>query len=51
VNGGYGSFTIKPDMVKGQFNVVPITESILGISEEKDIEHLLRYSEVAGNIL
>jgi len=41
---------MKPDMVKGKFNIVPITESILGLSEEKDIEHVLRYSEVAGNI-
>ena len=51
VNGWYGSFTVEPWMVKGQFNVVPITESILGLSEERDLEHMLRYAEVAGNIV
>ena len=51
LNGGYWSFTIKPWMVKGNFNIVPITESILGISEERDLEHILRYAEVAGNIV
>lgn len=51
LNGGYGSFTVNPWMVKGQFNIVPITESILGISEERDLEHMLRFAEVAGNIV
>tara|TARA_R110000850_G_scaffold137809_2_gene258918 strand:- start:6878 stop:7252 length:375 start_codon:yes stop_codon:yes gene_type:complete len=38
-------------MVKGSFNIVPITDSILGISEERDLEHILRFAEFAGNIL
>ncbi len=51
VNGWYGSFTVQPKMIKGKFNIVPITESILGESEEKDLEHMLRYAEFAWNIM
>lgn len=49
LNGGYWSFTVKPWMVKGHFNIVPITESILGISEEREKAQFLEYAQVVGN--
>jgi len=49
VNGGYGSFTVEPKMMKGQFNIIPITESILGLSEEKDKAKIVEFAQLAGN--
>lgn len=51
INGWYGSFTVEPGMVKGQFNVIPITESILWISEEREKAQILEYAQVAWNIV
>ena len=51
VNWGYWSFTVQPDMVKGKFNIIPITESILGVSAERDKANLLEFAQVAGNII
>tara|TARA_R110000737_G_scaffold14419_1_gene30404 strand:+ start:179 stop:550 length:372 start_codon:yes stop_codon:yes gene_type:complete len=42
---------VEPKMLKGKFNLIPITESILGDSEARDLEHMLRFAEVAGNIV
>jgi hypothetical protein len=41
----YGNFLVKPEYVKGKFNIIPITESILWISTEKEKTKLLEYSQ------
>ena len=51
INWWYGSMVVEPKMLKGKFNLIPITESILGDSEARDLEHMLRFAEVAGNIV
>ena len=36
INWWYGSFTVKPDTIIDNYNIVPITESILWVTEERE---------------
>lgn len=47
----YGNFLIKPEYVKGKFNIIPITESILWISTEREKTKLLEYAQVVWNMI
>lgn len=51
LNWGYGNFLIKPEYIKWKFNVLPITESILGISTEKEKAKLLEYAQLVWNMI
>lgn len=46
VNWGYWLFTVKPELTKGAFNVIPITDSILWISWEKEKNKLLEFYQL-----
>lgn len=50
INGWYGSFTVEPGMIKWRFNLLPITESILWLSAERDKQQIIEFSQIAGNI-
>ena len=51
LNGGYGTYTVKPEHVIWAFNIIPITESILGISSEREKTRMLEFASVAWNII
>ena len=36
INGWYGSLTVTPDMITEEYNIVPITDSILWATEERE---------------
>ena len=48
---GYWIFTVKPNNVKWKFNVVPITDSILWVSSEKEKVRLLEFSQIASTFV
>lgn len=48
---GYWIFTVKPSNVKWKFNVVPITDSILWVSSEKEKVRLLEFSQIASTFV
>lgn len=51
INWWYWFFTVKPELVKWKFNILPITESILWISTERDKASILEFAQVAWNIM
>lgn len=51
IKNGYGTFSIAPDLIKWEFNILPITESILGISEEREKTELLEFGQIFGNLV
>jgi len=48
---GYWTFTTKPAYVKGAFNILPITDSILWVSTERDKKVALEFIQVVGNMM
>lgn len=50
VKGGWGTFTTKPDMVNGEWNVLPINDSILGESSERDLKVSLEFLQLVWNM-
>lgn len=51
LNGWYWTFVVKPEYVKWAFNIVPITESILWISSEREKSNFLWFVQIAGNLM
>ena len=51
LNGWYGSFTVKPDVVVDNYNIVPITESILWVTEERDKAKWLEAAQILWGII
>lgn len=51
IKNGYGTFTIAPTLIEGDFNILPITESILWISEEREKTELLEFGQIFGNLV
>ena len=47
----YWTFLVKPEYIKWIYNVLPITESILWISSEKDKQNFLTWVQVAWNLI
>lgn len=43
----YWLYTTIPDHIKGKFNIMPITESILWLSTEKEKNKVLEFSQIA----
>lgn len=51
VNYWYWKFLVKPEYVKWKFNILPITESILWISSERDKQEFLSFIQIAWNLV
>lgn len=51
LNSWYWTFIVKPEYVKWVFNILPITESILWISNEKEKQNFLNWVQIAWNLL
>lgn len=51
LNGWYWTFTVKPEFIKWNFNIIPITESILWISNEREKNKLLEFAQIAWNMM
>lgn len=51
INWWYGTFLVKPEYVKWNYNIIPITDSILWLSTEKDKNKFLEFSQVMWNII
>lgn len=51
IKNGYGTFTVAPWLISWMFNVLPITESILWVSEEKEKNKLLEFGQIFGNLI
>ena len=49
-NSWYWTFTVRPEHVKGIFNIVPVTDSILWISSEREKVRALEFMQAAGNL-
>lgn len=47
----YGTFTTKPDLVKGKFSIVPITDSILWVSSERELKRFLEFQQIGWNLM
>lgn len=50
VSSWYWLFTVKPELIKWEFNIIPITDSILWISTEKEKNKLLEFYQLVGNV-
>jgi len=50
VNWWYGSFTITPEFLEGEYSIIPITESILWSSEERNKQNFLEFVQVMAPI-
>lgn len=51
IEWGYWLFTIKPEMLKGKFSLVPITDSILGESDQFRKAQDLEYAQFMLNLV
>lgn len=51
VNGWYGFFTVTPDRIKWAFNLIPITDSILGNTKDLNKRRALELDNIIGNIV
>ena len=51
LNKWYWQFVVKPEYVKWVYNILPITESILWISTERDKQDFLNWVQIAWNLI
>lgn len=51
LNWWYWTFVVKPEYIKWSFNLIPITESILWISNERNKQNFLWFMQIAWNLV
>jgi hypothetical protein len=50
IKGGWGTFTTRPELVKWGFNIIPITDSILWVSNERMLKTKLEFLQVVWDM-
>lgn len=51
LSSGFWLYTTQPEHMKGKFNVIPITDSILWTATARDKASLLEFSQIVGNMM
>lgn len=50
VNGGYGTFILKPQYTKGKTKIIPIVESLINDSSERDKANYIDFVQFVANM-
>ena len=51
LNGWYGFFTVKPEYVEGNFNLIPIVDSLTWENKSRARQEALAFDQIIGNIV
>ena len=51
LNGGYGTFTMKPKYRKGKFNLIPVLDSLFGDTTEEKRNKFIQYIQLFSNFV